>query len=161
MIINLLHIAEDRIIAVQDKDTVSLGGQTLEFVVTPWVHWPETMLTYLREDRIMFTCDFFGCHLATSEIFVSDESRVYESAKRYYAEIMMPFRNLIQRHLEKLKGYGFDIIATSHGPIYKNPKFILDAYSDWASDIPNNMVVVPYVTMHGSTELMVNHFAKA
>ncbi len=88
---------EDRFLTVEDGATLSLGGRTLEFVHTPWVHWPETMLTYLQEDKILFPCDFFGSHLAATDLYVSNEGQVYEAAKRYYAEIMMPFRKAIQK----------------------------------------------------------------
>ena len=97
---DLLPIPEESFITVNDGETVSLGDKTLKFVHTPWVHWPETMVTYLEEDRILFSCDFFGSHIATTDLFVSDEGRVYEAAKRYYAEIMMPFRNVIGKNLE-------------------------------------------------------------
>ncbi|HID63629.1 MAG TPA: MBL fold metallo-hydrolase, partial [Anaerolineae bacterium] len=100
MLMDLLLIPEEKFIAVDDKETISLGNKTLEFIHAPWVHWPETMLTYLREDRILFSCDFFGSHLATSDLYATDEARVYEAAKRYYAEIMMPFRRIIERNLQ-------------------------------------------------------------
>jgi len=103
MLIDLLKIPEKRFITVEDKETISLGDRTLEFIHAPWVHWPETMLTYLREDKIFFTCDFFGSHLATTDLYVTDEGQVYEAAKRYFAEIMMPFRTNIQKNLEKNK----------------------------------------------------------
>ena len=99
MLIDLLQIPEEKIITVNDRDTLSLGDKTLEFIYAPWVHWPETMLTYLREDKMLFSCDFFGAHLATSEMYVSDEGHTYEAAKRYFAEIMMPFRTSIQKNL--------------------------------------------------------------
>ena len=89
---------------MKDKERISLGNKTLEFISAPWVHWPDTILTYLPEDRILFTCDFLGSHLATSDLYALDEALVYESAKRYYAEIMMPFRQNILRHLEQDKG---------------------------------------------------------
>jgi flavorubredoxin len=161
MLIDLLAIPENRFIEVSDNDTHSLGDRTLQFVIAPWVHWPETMLTYLKEDRILFPCDLFGSHLATSDLYATDEATVYESAKRYYAEIMMPFRNNIKKHLEKLKGYDVEIIAPSHGPIYNKPAFILDAYEDWISDDVKNEVIVPYVSMHGSVEKMVRYFIGA
>ena len=91
LLMDLLLIPEDKFITVADGETLSLGDKTLEFIHAPWVHWPETMLTYLREYKILFTCDFLGSHLATSDLFVTDEATVYEAAKRYYAEIMMPF----------------------------------------------------------------------
>ena len=157
MLMDLLLIPEERFVVVGDHDTLSLGDRTLEFIIAPWVHWPETMLTYLREDRILFPCDLFGSHLATSELYATDEARVYESAKRYYAEIMMPFRNVIKKHLVKLEEYKIDVIAPSHGPLHNKPAFIVDAYRDWTSDTVKNEVILPYVSMHGSTEAMVNH----
>ena len=161
MLIDLLMIPEERFRTVNDKETISLGDKTLEFIHAPWVHWPETMLTYLREDKILFTCDFLGSHLATTDLYVTDEGQVYEAAKRYYAEIMMPFHTNIEKHLERLKGYQIDIIAPSHGPMYDKPPFILQAYRNWAFDPPKNIVVLPYISMHGSTQKMVEYLVEA
>ena len=161
MIVDLLRIPPDRIMTVEEGDTISLGGKTLEFISTPWVHWPETMVTYLREDRILFSCDFFGSHLATTDLFVKDRAQVYEAAKRYYAEIMMPFRRIIQKNLAKVKTHRIDKIAPSHGPIHDDPAFILDAYEDWVADTPKNIALIPYISMHGSTERMVNYLVGA
>jgi flavorubredoxin len=161
LLIDLLMIPEGKFITVNDKDTISLGDRTLEFIHAPWVHWPETMLTYLREDRILFPCDLFGSHLATNNLYVTDEGWVYEAAKRYFAEIMMPFRPNIQKHLERLKSYAIDIIAPSHGPAYNKPEFILKAYHGWVFDEPKNVVVLPYISMHGSTHKMVEYFVEA
>jgi flavorubredoxin len=119
------------------------------------------MVTYLKEERILFSCDFFGSHLATTDRYVTDEGQVYEAAKRYYAEIMMPFQNIIQKNLEKVKDYQIDIIAPSHGPMYDKPEFIIKAYHSWVFDEPKNMVVLPYVSMHGSTRKMVTYFVEA
>jgi len=161
MLTDLLLIPDDKFITVDDGETLSLGDKTLEFVYTPWVHWPETMVTFLREDKILFSCDFFGSHLATSDLFVIDEAMVYESAKRYYAEIMMPFRTPIRKNLEKIKDLDIRLIAPSHGPVYNKPEFILDAYRDWVSDQVKNEVIIPYVSMHGSTRRMVDYFVDA
>jgi flavorubredoxin len=161
MLIDLLHLDEGIFQTVNDKDTISLGDRTLEFIHAPWVHWPETMLTYLREDRVLFPCDFFGSHLAQSALYVQDEGLVYESAKRYFGEIMMPFRTNIQKNMDKLKDYKIDIIAPSHGPVYDKPDFILNAYRSWVYDEPGNTVLLPYVSMHGSTREMVEHFVQA
>ena len=155
MLIDLLEIPEDKFITVADGETLSLGDKTLEFIYTPWVHWPETISTYLREAKILFSCDFFGSHVATSNLYVSDESRVAEAAKRYYAEIMMPFRSIIAKNLDKIEKYEIDLIAPSHGPIYNNPRYIIDAYRDWVSGSPKNSVVIPFVSMHGSTLILV------
>ena len=161
MLTDLLLIPDDKFITVDDGETLSLGDKTLEFVYIPWVHWPETMVTFLREDKILFSCDFFGSHLATSDLFVIDEAMVYESAKRYYAEIMMPFRTPIRKNLEKIKDLDIRLIAPSHGPVYNKPEFILDAYRDWVSDQVKNEVIIPYVSMHGSTRRMVDYFVDA
>ncbi len=161
MLMDLLLIPEDKFIVVNDAETISLGNKTLQFIMAPWVHWPETMLTYLREDKILFPCDFFGSHLATSDLYSTNEPKVYESAKRYYAEIMMPFRNNIKKHMEKLQQFEIEMIAPSHGPIHNKPEFILDAYKDWISDNVKNEVIIPYVSMHGSTDKMVRYFVDA
>ncbi len=161
LLMALLLIPEDRFITVNDGKTISLGDKTLEFIYAPWVHWPETMLTYLREDRILFPCDLFGSHLATSDLYVSDEGQVYEAAKRYFAEIMMPFRTSIEKHLERLGNYEIDVIAPSHGPLYDKPQFIIEAYRDWVSGPPRNVVVLPYISMHGSTWKMVEYLVGA
>jgi len=150
-----LLVEEDRIITIKDNDTLSLGEKTLRFIFAPWVHWPETMLTYLEEDKILFSCDLFGAHLAESNLWVDNESKVYFSAKRYYAEIMMPFRNNIKKYLERLKELEIKTIAPSHGQIYSHPEFILSAYREWISDEVENEVIIPYVSMHGSVEEMV------
>jgi flavorubredoxin len=161
MLIDLLNIADDKFIAVNDGQTLSLGDKTLQFVYIPWVHWPETMGTYLQEDKIFFPCDFFGSHFATSSLFVDDEAVVYEAAKRYYAEIMMPFRVPIKKNLEKVKALEIEMIAPSHGPVYDKPEFIINAYNDWVGDRVKNEVVLPYVSMHDSTRKMVEHFVDA
>lgn len=157
MLMDLLAIPEAKFQTVEDNETLALGGKTLRFLHMPWVHWPETMVTYLEEDKILFSCDFFGSHLATSDIYAKAHARGYEAAKRYYAEIMMPFRSLIKGHLERLAKYEIRLIAPSHGPVYSNPGLILDAYKEWVNDTPKNLVVIAYASMHGSTKLMVDH----
>ena len=161
MLIDLLDIEEDRFLTIADGQTLSLGDKTLQFFDIPWVHWPETMCTYLQEDTVLFPCDFFGSHLARSSLFVEDEPLVYESAKRYYAEIMMPFRPAIKKNLEKIGKLKIDMIAPSHGPVYDKPEFILNAYRDWVSDSVRNEVVLAYVSMHESTKQMVEHLSEA
>ena len=161
MLMDLLQIPEAFFTPVEDGETLSLGDKTLTFIHTPWVHWPETMVVYLEEDGILFSCDFFGSHIATTDLYVTDEGRVYEAAKRYFAEIMMPFRNVIIKNLEKLKPYEILMIAPSHGQIYQDPALIMDAYRDWVFSPCRNIVVLPYVSMHESTKRMVNHFVSS
>ncbi len=157
MLMDLLDLPERVLVTVEDGETLSLGDKTLKFIHTPWVHWPETMVTYLEEDRILFSCDFYGAHIASADLFVTDPGRVYEAAKRYFAEIMMPFRAIITKNVEKLKGYDIRMIAPSHGQIYDQPEWIMEAYCDWVTGAPRNVVVLPYVSMHDSTQQMVDH----
>jgi len=161
MLVSLLDINKDKIRTVKDGDNVDLGGKTLEFIETPWVHWPETISTYLHEENILFSCDFFGSHLATSDLFVDDKKEVYNAAKRYYAEIMMPFRRIIKKNVAKIEDHNIDMIAPSHGPIYDDPDLIIEAYKDWISDEVKPQVVVPFVSMHGSTDDLIDYFVKS
>ncbi len=159
LLMEFLPIDEEKIMVVNDGDTLDLGNKNLQFFITPWVHWPDTMVTYLEEDKILFSCDFFGSHRATTQLFADRD--IYTSAKKYYAEIMMPFRSIIQKNLDKLENIEIEIIAPSHGPIYNDPQFIIDAYRDWTSDNTKNEVIIPYISMHGSTQRMVDHLVNA
>ena len=132
-----LQVRADRVRVVEDGESISLGNKTLRFIYRPWVHWPETMVTHIPESKILLTCDFFGSHIATTDVYVTDRGQVYEAAKRYFAEIMMPFRPAIRTNLEKLGSIEFDLIAPSHGPLYDDPSFILDAYRDGAGGAPS------------------------
>jgi flavorubredoxin len=155
-----LHIEDARFHVVADGDELSLGDKTLTFLSTPWVHWPETMSTWLEEDKVLFSCDFFGSHLATSDVFAVNRE-VYAGAKRYYAEIMMPFSPQVAKNVEKVTQYPIEVIAPSHGPVYDDPGFIIDAYRDWSSGPMKNVVCLPYVSMHDSTRLMVDRLTDA
>ena len=161
LLVDHLHLDESVIDTMADGETLSLGDRNFTFIHTPWVHWPETMCAYLQEEKILFSCDFFGSHLATSDMYAGENPLIYEGAKRYYAEIMMPFRSIVKSNMKKLEGYGIDIIAPSHGPAYDKPDFILNAYLDWTSDKVENFVAIPYISMHGSTEIMVNRLLDA
>jgi flavorubredoxin/drug/metabolite transporter (DMT)-like permease len=160
LLVDHLHVDDARFHVVADGDTLALGDKTLTFLSTPWVHWPETMSTWLEEDGILFSCDFFGSHLATTDLF-ADKHEVYDGAKRYYAEIMMPFGPQVTKNIDKVTQYPIRYIAPSHGPVYDDPAFIVDAYRDWAGGEPRNIVCLPYVTMHDSTRLMVDHLTAA
>jgi len=161
MLVDHIGLDPAQIRTVADGERLALGGKTLRFIVTPWVHWPETMSTYLEEDRILFSCDWFGSHMAQTDLFVDGVDCILAEAKRYYAEIMMPFRKIIQKNLEKIKDLEIRLIAPSHGPIHRDPGSIIRAYRDWTDDKPHNSVVIPWVTMHGSTEILVDRLIYA
>ena len=161
MLRDLLILPEGRFQVVNDKDILSLGDKNLEFAFTPWVHWPETMCTYLKEDKILFSCDFFGSHLASTDLYVINKERVEEAAKRYYAEIMMPYRTTIEKDLHRIEEFKIDMIAPSHGPIHDKPELILKAYHTWVFDEPKNAAVLPFTSMHDSTRRMVEYLVAA
>lgn len=156
LLMDHLHLDESVIDAMDDGSALSLGDRNFTFIHTPWVHWPETMCAYLEEEKILFSCDFFGSHLATTDMFAGEDPLIYEGAKRYFAEIMMPFRSIVKTNMKKVEAYDISMIAPSHGPVYDKPAFIMDAYRDWTSDRVENSVVIPYISMHGSTEMMVD-----
>ena len=163
MLMDLLHIPEKKFKTVENGDELSLGDKTLEFILTPWVHWPETMVTYLKEEKILFSCDFFGCHYAFDDLMASenDIEKIMPAAKRYYGEIMLPFGNIIKKNMEKLSDYDIEMIAPSHGPVHDDISIIIDAYKEWSSEKLSNTVVIPYISMHGSTKKMVEYLKGA
>jgi flavorubredoxin len=161
MLGDLLHVPKERVLAVEDGGSLPLGGRTLRFVHFPWVHWPETMLTYLEEDHLLFSGDLFGSHLAQSSVFVTDETRMLEAAKRYYAEIMMPFAPVIDKNLHKVAALDVKMIAPAHGPVHQKPELILDAYRTWITAKPKNRAIIAYLSMHESTRAMVLHLTQA
>lgn len=156
----MLHIEDEKFQVVANEEEISLGDKTLKFIHAPWVHWPDTMFTYIKEDKVIFTCDFLGAHLPFENLYAEETEDVLKSAKRYYAEIMMPFRTHCKKYVQMLKNMDIDMILTSHGPVYKNPSFILNAYEDWTSDDCKNEVVIPYVSMYESTKEMVDYLSE-
>jgi len=146
-------------ITVKTGDEISLGRKTLRFIEAPMLHWPDSMFTYLVEDRILMPNDAFGQHIATSKRFdddVPEEDTMGEAAK-YYANILMPFAPLILRKIAEVQGMGIPLgmIAPSHGIIWRSePRKIVDAYVKWSQGHAEDRVLVIYDTMWESTEVM-------
>ena len=145
--------------AVEDGATLDLGGRTLRFIETKMVHWPDSMLTYMPEEKLLFSQDAFGMHMATSELFAGNlPPDVLEwEAARYFANILMPLVGPISKALAKVQdaGIALDIIAPDHGPIWCGPEgieFIVGKYVGWCAQKPTLKAVVVYDTMWGSTE---------
>lgn len=157
LLIEHLLLPEDKIRTMEDGEVLSLGDKSLRFIHTPWVHWPETMSAYMPEEKILFSCDFLGSHSAGTELYDNDDPAVMEAAKRYYAEIMMPFKGQIKGNMKKVRELDIEIVAPSHGPIWNHPEKIIAAYEEWVSDKVKNKVVIPYISMHGSVEKMVQY----
>jgi len=144
-------------IAVKEGSELKLGKRTLTFIPTPMLHWPDSMCTYLAEDRILFSMDAFGQHLATSKRFDDEVGLdiIMPQAAKYYANILMPFGDLIVKAVEKLGSIDIDMIAPSHGMIWRSHlSDILKAYTSWGQGDTVKKALVIYDTMWGSTEKM-------
>ena len=142
---------------IEDGAELSIGSNTLKFINTPMVHWPESMFTYLPEQKILFSMDAFGQHYATANRFDDEESyeKIMWEAKTYFANIVMLYDKPIQRTLQKASGLEFKTIAPSHGIIWRaNIDKIISSYLDWVKQKPARKVLVSYDSMWQSTELM-------
>lgn len=148
------NVPEERIKTVKDGDCIELGEKTLKFIDAPFLHWPETMFTYLVEDKVLLSCDFFGAHTAFG-IYDDDVEEIISLAKSYFGEIMMPFKKMGNKALDKIKNLEIDVIAPSHGPIYKNTERILSVYRKWTVGDTREKAIVLYVSMWNHTEKMI------
>jgi len=148
------HVSENRMMVVDDSTVIDLGDKTLKFIPAPFIHWPETMMTWLEEDKILFSCDFFGAHNTTGW-YDDDAENVIWLARKYFAEIMMPLRKSGQAAMDKIKDLNIKLIAPSHGPIYKNPERIMPEYNKWTTGETKAKVLLLYVSMYHTTENMI------
>jgi len=153
----LHHVPAERCTVVKDGDRLYLGGKTLRFVYAPWLHWPETMFTFIEEDRILFSCDFFGAHVASDRLF-DDEvgDHLLPEAKTYYSVIMMPYSKMAIAGLDKALALDPAIIAPSHGPVYRNPQRVMKAYESWTRGPLHPKVEVVFASMWGSTHKLAH-----
>ncbi len=156
----LLLVPENKIKIISNNDELSLGNKTLNFIMAPGVHWPDTMFTYIKEDNIIFTCDFLGSHYIFDDVFAVPSKELEKSAKKYYAEIMMPFSFVCRKYVKQIKELNVEMILPSHGPVHNNPSYILDLYEDWAGEKGKNLVLLPYVSMYNSTKEMIDYLAE-
>jgi len=154
---NLYRIGE--VTEVADLDEVSLGDMTITFAETRMCHWPDSMIGYLHEDKLLFSQDGFGMHLAGYERFADqlDQALLDAEAAKYYANILLPLSNFVTKALDKLNGLNLplDVLAPDHGPIWRQvPGKIIDDYARWARQERTSKAVVVYGTMWKSTDLM-------
>ena len=148
-----------KITSIKDKPTLSLGKKTLHFAAIPMVHWPDSMVTYIPEDKLLLPNDAFGQHLASSKRFDDevDAAVLMQEAETYYANIVMPLWMSVSRAFKALEGLEIDMIGPSHGVIWRgNPGMILEAYQRWVQGESKPRAVIVYDTMWGSTERVAN-----
>jgi NADH oxidase (H2O-forming) len=151
---------------VKDGDTLDLGNKTLQFISAPNLHWPDSIYTYLPEDKVLFTCDSFGAHYCTEEMFDDFVDDYSDSFKYYFDVILKPFSKFMLKAIEKIKDLDIDIIATGHGPILRSTwKDKVEQSKKWAeeyvskTDNNNKKVLITYVSAYGYTREMGEHIA--
>lgn len=154
-----------KIQVVANGESISIGSQELTFVEASMLHWPDSMFTYLKSKKILFSNDAFGQHFASSDLFNDevDETEVYQEALKYYANILTPFSKLVTKKIEELQKLNLpiDIIAPSHGILWrKDPLRIVELYYEWASGKCENSVVIIYNSMWGATHNMAEFIGK-
>lgn len=153
---------------VKDGDTLSLGHHTLQFFMTPFLHWPETMMTYEPSSRILFPCDAFGGYGAIRGAIFDDECKspdfYQKEALRYYVNIVANYSTRVLSAIEKLSDIPVDVIAPSHGLIWrKNTPHIVNLYKKWAeyaSGKSESGITLVYGSMYGNTEVVMNAVAQ-
>lgn len=149
---------------VQTDEEVNIGKRTFKFFLTPMVHWPDNMVSYLVEDKILFSNDAFGQHIASPERF-DDElylGTVIEEAKKYYANIVLPYSMQVKKTIEKLSQIPIDMIAPSHGIVWRSHiNNIMDEYNKWAANQTRNKCLIIYDTMWKSTEKIAHALQNA
>jgi flavorubredoxin len=153
------HIPESRFLLIGEGDVLDLGGKTLRFTLTPFAHWPDNTMAFLEEDRILFSNDLFGSHYSSEKIFATAGRDQLQAARDYYAEIFMPFAPHVRKYVAKARSFDPVMIAPSHGPVWWKPEAVLSLYDEWLSDVVKPVVVIPFVTMHGSTGVLVERLA--
>lgn len=150
--------------AVNNGESIRTGKYNFNFVLTPMVHWPDNMITYLAEERLLFSNDAFGQHIASSERF-DDEYPLditMMEARKYYANIVLPYGDQVKKALAAASGLAIDIIAPSHGIIWrKNIPSILNAYAEWSANKTSNKALIIYDTMWNSTRKIASAIEEA
>lgn len=141
---------------------LSLGKTTLKFIQAPNLHWPDTMFTYAEGQKLLFTCDFLGCHYSPEQDIVAGEKENYEDEMVYYFNVIMaPFKKFVLMGLDKIKALDFDLVCTSHGPVHskENIHKYLDLYRKMATlpELNEKKVLVFYISAYGNTEAMAKH----
>lgn len=156
-------------IVVEHGDTLDLGNKTLKFISAPFLHWPDSIYTYIPEDRVLVTCDSFGSHYSFDEVLYSkipaEKMNDYKSALfYYYTAIFGPFKNYVLEAIDKIKDFDIEMICTGHGPVLDdNPMQIVETYKKWSTEEnPNTKktIVIPYVSAYGYTEELAKNIIK-
>lgn len=166
LLANYYAVPQEQKLEVMDGSTLSLGHHVLTFAWVPWVHWPETMVTYDTTDKVLFSCDAFG-GFGTLDGGIFDDEIDFDKfylteMRRYYSNIVGKWSDKVQGAFQKLGGLEIKIICPSHGPIWReNPGKVLSLYNRWSTHQAEKGVVIIYASMYGNTEKMADKIARA
>ncbi|MCK5130279.1 MAG: FprA family A-type flavoprotein [Clostridiales bacterium] len=149
---------------VGDGDTISLGDINIEFTMAPFLHWPDTIFTYVKEDRLLITSDVFGCHYYNAETIYDDVDDLFPAQDYYYKVIMEPYRPHVVSMLKKIEGLDIKLLCPAHGPIIKRPSEIVNHYKQWTKDVGKvndpKKAVITYVSAYGYTRTLAGVFER-
>ncbi len=154
-------------LVVKDGDTLDLGNKTLKFISAPNLHWPDTMLTYLVEDKILFTCDLFGAHYCSEELFTDNSPEYFESFRYYFKIILRPFSRFAIKAIEKIQSLDIETICPGHGPVHRESwKEIVSLTENYAKEYikltaggNEKNILITYVSAYGYTKKMAEQIA--
>jgi flavorubredoxin len=165
---NILNRGDYTVRTVREGDTLDLGGLTLQFKIAPFLHWPDSMFTWLPERNVLFTCDFLGTHFCEPQWFdynVLDHADYEGAVKGYFDAIFGPFPAYVLKGLDRVAETGAETVATSHGPILTRGchlQAVMDSYRQWATPEQREHPVIPvfYTSAYGNTERIAKAIAE-
>lgn len=165
---NITNQPDIKLRVVKDGDSISLGDKTLQFINAPFLHWPDSMFTWLPEEKVLFSCDFLGCHYCEPQVMDTRIAypKAYETAFRYYYDcIFGPFKPYVLKGLEKIQGLDIDFVCNSHGPVLTKGAQLEKAmalYREWSAPMIRDHKLIPifYCTAYGNTALLGEAVAK-
>jgi len=151
-----LGIPRERFLVFDEGDVLDLGDHRLRFIKIPFAHWPDNTMLFDELSGVLFSSDLFGSHFSSDRVFATNSHENKGAARAYFAEIMMPFSTQVRKYTERAAQLSPSMIASAHGPVWNSPAVILEKYMKWTSEKVERIVVVPFVSMHGSCAVIAD-----
>ena len=165
---NITNKADLKVKVVKDGDSLNLGNKTLKFISAPFLHWPDSMFTWLVEEQVLFSCDFLGCHYCEPYILdthITDKDAYLSSLQIYYNSIFSPFKKYVLNGLSKINDLEISFVCPSHGPVLTKDGIlaeIIEKYKNWSNYNQNSTPTIPifYCSAYGNTERISKAISK-
>lgn len=165
---NITNRPDVKIQVAKDGDSISLGDKTLQFMNAPFLHWPDSMFTWLPEEKVLFSCDFLGCHFCEPRVYdtnITYDLQYWDAVKYYYDCIFGPFAPFVQKGLDKIQDLDIEFDCNSHGPILTKGGYlgrVMEKYREWSTPATreNKLIPVFYTTAYGNTERLARAIVK-